>query len=78
MSKFINFFGSAHLNSKNVAAYENEDGVKLIAENIVTGKELGSMQFDSYEDAEEWFDDLLGSNNVSRLASALEALSEKK
>ena len=71
MSKFVKFFGSAHLNGRNVAAYENEDGVKLIAENIVTGEGFGSVQFDSYEDAEEWFDGLPGSNNASRLISAL-------
>ena len=78
MKKFIEFFGTAHLNSKNIAAYSNEAGVALVAENVETGKEFGEMQFDSYEEAENWFGGLPGSNNVSRLDSALEALSEKK
>ena len=78
MRKFLEFFGTAHLNSKNVAAYSNDDGVALVAENVETGKELGEMQFDSYEEAESWFGELTGSNNVSRLDSALERLSEKK
>ena len=76
MSKFIEFFGSAHLNNKNVAAYKNEEGVLLVAENVESGKDLGSLQFESYESAELWFSDLDGSNNVSRLDSALHIISK--
>ena len=74
MKEFIDFFGSAHLNSKNVAAYSNENGVLLTAENIANGKKLGSLQFESYENAEHWFSSLEGINNASRLGSALDIL----
>ena len=76
MEKFIEYFGSAHLNSKNVAAYQLADCVTLKAEHIETGKVIGKRDFDSYDDAEEWFCNLPGSNNVSRLDSALDALNE--
>lgn len=74
MKKFIEFFGSAHLSSMNVAAYENEIGCLLVAENVESGKEFGGLQFDSYEAAENWFSELDGSSNLSRLASAIEAI----
>ena len=77
MNKFIEFFGSAHLNNKNVSAYENKEGCVLFAENVENGKKLGSIQFDSYENAESWFSALAGSNNVSRLDSAIESLCGK-
>ena len=76
MKKFIEFFGSAHLNSMNVAVYENADGCSLVVENVATDKEFGEKQFDSYEAAEDWFSELDGSNNLSRLASAIEELVE--
>lgn len=76
MTKFIEYFGSAHLNSRNVAAYETKKGVTLKAENVVTDKVLGEKEFNTYEDAENWFSDLPGSNNISRLSSALEIIAE--
>ena len=74
MKKFIGFFGSAHLNSMNVAAYENANGCLLVAENVVTDKEFGKKQFESHEAAEAWFSELDGSNNLSRLNSAIQEL----
>ncbi len=74
MTKFIEYFGSAHLNSMNVAAYETKKGVTLKAENVETDKVFGELKFNSYEEAEDWFSELPGSNNVSRLNSALEVL----
>lgn len=74
MQKFIEFFGLAHFNSMNIAAYENANGCLLIVENVVTGKELGTRQFDSYQAAKDWFFNLDGSNNLSRLSSAIELI----
>ena len=74
MKTFIDFFGTAHLNDMNIAAYENERGVILIAEDIVKDKELGRMQFDNYESAVEWFSALNGTSNVSRLDKAIDKL----
>ena len=78
MSKFIEYFGSAHLNSMNVGAYETENGVTLKSENVATDTIYGEKEFESYEDAENWFGELPGINNVSRLDSALEILDGKK
>lgn len=73
--QFIEFFGSAHLNGYNVAAYELQNGkTRLIAEDIITSKEFGHRDFESFDDAENWFSNLPGINNVSRLHSALTEL----
>lgn len=74
MKNFIKFFGSAHLNSMNVAVYENEIGFLLVVENVESGKEFGELQFDSYEAAENWFSNLPGVNNLSRLDSAIDVI----
>jgi hypothetical protein len=74
MKKFIEFFGSAHWNNQNVAAYKTANGAVLKAENVVTGRVLGARMFDSYDAAEDWFSNLPGANNLSRLDSAIGAL----
>ena len=71
MNKFIEFFGAAHLNSRNIAAYESEKGITLKAENVETSRVLGFVHFESIEAAENWFSNLPGINNISRLDSAL-------
>ena len=75
MSKFIKYMGSAHLNNHNVALYENDKGACLKAEQVVTDKSLGEMQFSSIEEAKDWYYGLPG-NELGQLDNALDELIE--
>ena len=74
MRNFIEFYGSAHLNNRNIASYETRDGVMLVAENIITGEILGELAFDDTESADDWFANLQGESNAQRLDIALEII----
>lgn len=76
MAKFIKYFGKAHLEYMNVAAYESEDGASVRAENVVNGKSVGARTFRSVEEAEDWWDSLPGSG-AGKLANAIDSLDIK-
>lgn len=71
MAKFVKFFGNAHINSKNVALYDN-GSVRL--ENVINGRQIAAKRFDSTEAAEEWFDGLSEDGNTQKLLFAIDEL----
>lgn len=74
MKKFMGFFGTSHLNNRNVAAYENEGGCLLVVENVISDEALSELQFESYAAADEWFSTLPGHNNLARLKTAIDSI----
>ena len=74
--EFVGFLGKSHYNNKNIAVYKNANGVRVVAENIVSGEELDeSKHFDTVEDAQEWFDNN-GCNEIDRLINSMYELSQ--
>ena len=73
---FVKYLGTAHLNGRNVALYSNGTRTELRGETVgqQTVRIYGTKKFGSPEAAQMWFDGMPGSNNASKLASALEAL----
>ena len=66
-AKFVKYLGKAHINSINIALYDNGT---VCAENVVNNKTLGTKKFVDTEDAQGWFDNL-GSDNTARTANGI-------
>jgi hypothetical protein len=77
MSKFIEYISASHFNNKNIALYENEKGASLRAEQVINDACLGVMQFDSIDEAKEWYENIEG-NKINKLINALELLMKIK
>jgi len=66
-AKFVKYLGKAHINSINIALYDNGT---VCAENVVSNKTLGTKKFVDVDDAQGWFDNL-GSDNTARTANGI-------
>lgn len=73
----VKYMGTAHLNGLNIAIYSDGPRVELRSQTVdrQTVRVDGTKKFESPEEAQAWFDGMPGSNNISRLASALDMLS---
>lgn len=74
--KFIKYLGSAHINFKNVAVYQNGSKIKARVEHVVNGKSIGARDFDSLDALDAWVESIPGSG-AGRLVNVMEEIAVK-